>query len=124
MHNRLSNRLLLLTEQGRQKVVAILCSGVGKLYLSDRGGCSHEVGQASELIANRARRNLPRPARDERNAMAGVPDIGLLATPVRIGAMRKARFVFRLPVRSIVARKDHERILGKLIFLDRMQDLA
>src|SRR5437762_12923455 len=98
MHDRFADWLSFFSNESGQQSMAVFGGIVCKRDTGDPGGSSHEVGQAAQLIADGAGLDLAGPARDERNAMACVPDVRLLTAPVRIGAMSEARFVFRLPV--------------------------
>ena len=111
MHDRLANRLPLLALQSGKKVETVFSGVFGKLHTGDLRGCRHQIREAAQLIADCARRNLPRPARDKRNAVSGIPDVGLLALPVGVGAMREPLLVFRLPVGSVVAGENHQRVV-------------
>src|SRR4051794_11211623 len=53
------------------------------------------------------------PSCNERNSVTCVPDVGLLALPVRISAMRKQFFVRDFPVRSVIAGEDQQGVVGK-----------
>jgi hypothetical protein len=56
--------------------------------------------------------------------MAGVPDVGLLAAPIGVGAMGKTLFVGHVPIGPIVAGHDQERVTGEAGLIERLQNAA
>src|SRR2546429_3406627 len=81
MHDRLADWLSLFSKKGRKQVIAVFGGIIRKRDAGDLGGCSHKISQTPKLITYRAGLDLAGPTGDERNAMARVPDVGLLTAP-------------------------------------------
>src|SRR6202030_3241832 len=110
MHDRFADWLSLFSKKGREQIVTIFSGIVGERDVGDLGCHSHKVCQTAKLLADRTGLDLTGPARDERNAMTCIPDVGLLTAPVCIRAMGVARLVSRLPIRSVIAGEDHQSV--------------
>src|SRR4051812_49399401 len=123
MHDSVADRLSLFSLQRGQQVEAVLSGVVGKLHAHNLSRRPHQVRETAQLIANRSGGNFSGPARQKRDTMSGVPDIGFFAFPTGVGAMGEALLVFRFPVRSVVAGEDDERIAGNAGFVDGAQHL-
>src|SRR5690348_5519043 len=89
VHDSFANRLPLLAFQSGKQAVAVLSGILRELHAGDFRGGSHQIGEAAQLSAHRARLDLPWPARQERNPMPGIPDVGLLAPPVGVARCAK-----------------------------------
>src|SRR5207237_181071 len=78
MHQRLAT---FPAAQHGQEALAVLASVGGYFRANHISAGRHQVVQADQLIADGAGLDLPGPANQQRNAMAGLPDIRLLPAP-------------------------------------------
>nr|WP_241179953.1 hypothetical protein [Humisphaera borealis] len=92
---------------------AVLASGFGQLGTDNLRTGSHQVGQADQLIATAGGFDSVRPANDEWDAVAAVPDIGLRSAPLFAGVM--ALFLQFADAggagASVIAGEDDQRVL-------------
>src|SRR5229473_133308 len=65
---------------------------------------------------------MARPTRKKRNAVAGVPNICLLAAPVAVGQMSVESPVFRRPVRAVIAGENQKRVICDPCIVDGGHD--
>src|SRR4051812_32659984 len=98
MDNCLANRPLRRSSQDRKKVITILRGIRRQALIRNRSRRRHKIREASELVRDSAGADVSRPSHNERNSMAPFPNIGLLAAPACIRAMRELRLVLGLPI--------------------------
>ena len=79
-----------------------------------------DVDRHRRFAALAVRRDLPRPAGDERHPHAALPhrSLALAQPPGAAGVVAVAQ------PRAVVAGEDHERVVGELVLVERLQDLA
>ena len=63
MHHSVPNGPMGAAKQGRKQIVAVFSGVVRQLEIDDVRRSGHQVGQAAELVAHRARLDLAGPAR-------------------------------------------------------------
>src|SRR5205807_10252152 len=85
MDHSFADRAGVCPEQRRQQIVTVFTGVIWKLRVSHSGHRGHQVGQASQFVADSARADVTRPTRKKRNAVASIPNVGFLAAPVSIG---------------------------------------
>ena len=120
-------RLLhFFSTQYGQQVHAVL-GGVGReVGAEDAGAGGHDVGEHDGFVAARAGFNLPRPAHDERHAMAALEGVGLPAPPVDVEmhARRVELREVRLGRGAVVAGENDHRVAGLAGVVQRLQKFA
>ena len=95
-----ANRLLRRPLENGQKIVAILTLSFPQWMPDHSRRRGHEIGEADQLITDRARFDLARPAHEKWHPMPRLMNVCLLPTP--IGIRFVARF-FNHPLRPMRA---------------------
>ena len=95
----------------------------GQLHVRGFGERSHHVHLREQLIPLASRRDVPRPAGDERHAVPAFPDVGLLAKQFAIAPMPGIERVAVVHP-AVVAGEEHDRVLRVSVPLQRIKDEA
>ena len=127
VHNRLAERGASRAEEVGEDIHAVFASVVRQGLPDDRGACRKQVGQTDRVEAGRCRgRILGQPARDERDAVAPLENVGLGASILSARMMTESGQGFEVGGRraAIVTREDDQRIRVQSRSLESTHDLA
>ena len=111
---------VVLAQEGRKDVEAVLRCVGGKLGPGDRGAGSHQVGETDGLARTAARLDSSWPARDHGNAVPAFPVVPLHPTPgpCTIVLELVAHVNHGPNLGAVVAGNDHKGVLREVEFLE------
>ena len=112
-------------QEGRHQAHAVLARPVGQLRADDLRARGQHIGQADQLVRDAARGDPARPSDDERDVVAAVVNVGLVAPEhvarvMPLGEQRREVGLRRAPV---VAGQEDQGVLRQAVAVEGLEQL-